>query len=409
MSIRGHNHDQDLQSLKLKQFKEKLVFQSTQQVKPLTVIYDEEARNFPEASAMYAQRSAESLMRRARKSSLPLIPDTLRQLGDLFEQGNLNRYQVNDEIIYKGCVEDTHGNYSIIFASQIMTNNALSICKRELHADCTFRITPSKPKSYQLLVLHGISIPLVYVLMESKNKSSYQSVISFIKSDILPNFRPRKIMTDYESSLRSALVEQFPTAKPIGCWFHHNQAVWKKMKTLGYLNLVHNNENARNILRQLLVLPLLPAQKIVQGFRIIKRLARRYLIEMNTLFDYYERFWIHRVGVEIISVYGQARRTNNHIESFHNKLRYSFGVAHPNIWVFLNKLCDLIKNYNIVINQLQNGLTPTRNTRSRYIANSDRIQYATRQLNLGLINTKEFLSSVLTQWLLMKKTKDILP
>lgn len=51
---------------------------------------------------MYAQRSAESLMRRARKSSLPLIPDTLRQLGDLFEQGNLNRYQVNDEIIYKG-------------------------------------------------------------------------------------------------------------------------------------------------------------------------------------------------------------------------------------------------------------------------------------------------------------------
>eukprot|EP00102_Acyrthosiphon_pisum_P025068 XP_016662278.1 PREDICTED: RING finger protein B-like [Acyrthosiphon pisum] len=199
-------------------------------------------------------------------------------------------------------------------------------------------------------------------------------------------------MTDYESSLRTTLVEQFPTAKPIGCWFHHNQAVWKKMKTLGYLNLVHNNENARNILKQLLVLPLLPEQKIVQGFRIIKRHARRCLIDMNSLFDYYERFWIHRVGVEIISVYGQARRTNNHIESFHNKLRYSFGVAHPNIWVFLNKLCDLIKNYNIVINQLQNGLTPTRNTRSRYIANSHRIQYATRQLNLGLINTKEFLN-----------------
>jgi len=86
---------------------------------------------------------------------------------------------------------------------------------------------------------------------------------------------------------------------------------------------------------------------------------------MNSLFDYYERyaikcyyskvklvklkiynviyeniffrFWINRVGVEIISVYNQARRTNNHIEFFHNKLRYSFGVAHPNIWVFLSK------------------------------------------------------------------------
>jgi len=61
--------------------------------------------SFPEVSAMYVQRSAESLMRRARKSSLPLIPDTLRQLGDLFEQGDLNRYQVNDEIIYKGIFE----------------------------------------------------------------------------------------------------------------------------------------------------------------------------------------------------------------------------------------------------------------------------------------------------------------
>lgn len=46
MSIHGHNHEKDLQSLKLKQFKEKLVFQSTQQVKPLTVIYDEEAQKY---------------------------------------------------------------------------------------------------------------------------------------------------------------------------------------------------------------------------------------------------------------------------------------------------------------------------------------------------------------------------
>jgi len=42
------------------------------------------------------------------------------------------------------------------------------------------------------------------------------------------------------------------------------------MKTLGYLNLVHNNENARNILRQLLVLPLLPEQKIVRDLESSK-------------------------------------------------------------------------------------------------------------------------------------------
>jgi len=69
---------------------------------------------------------------------------------------------------------------------------------------------------------------------------------------------------------------------------------------------------------------------------------------MPTMYVLYEniffRFWIHRVGVEIISVCDQARRTNNHIESFHNKLRYSFGVAHPNIWVFLSKCCTTLVN-----------------------------------------------------------------
>lgn len=33
-------------------------------------------------------------------------------------------------------------------------------------------------------------------------------------------------MTDYERSLRTALVDQFPTAKPIGCWFHHNRVLY---------------------------------------------------------------------------------------------------------------------------------------------------------------------------------------
>jgi len=62
------------------------------------------------------------------------------------------------------------------------------------------------------------------------------------------------------------------------------------------------------------------------------------------------------------------------------------------MFLFTDKLCDLIRNYNIVTIQLQNGLTPTRNTRIRYIVNSERIQHATRQLKLGLISTKEFLN-----------------
>lgn len=51
----------------------------------------------------------------------------------------------------------------------------------------------------------------------------------------------------------------------------------------------------------------------------------------------FSSYWIRRVGVNILSVYGVSRRTNNNLESFHNFLRHKFSVSHPNLWVFLGK------------------------------------------------------------------------
>ncbi|XP_029346571.1 uncharacterized protein LOC100574156 [Acyrthosiphon pisum] len=338
---RTHNHDVDLNVVRMAQFKKRLEMRSATDLIPLTQIYDEEARNFPESASNYTKHSAESFMRRARTLSLPMIPETISDLANLFIAGNLNRYSVDGEVVYKGCVQDTNGKFSIVFASQSLITNALTMCKRELHADATFRIVPSKPKFYQLLTLHGIienhSIPLVYALMESKKKCSYQAVLSYIKTQLLPNFNPRKILTDFETGLSKTLQDYFPSARRVGCWFHHNQAVWKKMKSLGYLNLVNENQHALNTLRRIMVLPLLPGDKINQGLRSVKRYARRNDINMNLLFDYYERFWIAKVECDVLSVHNQPRRTNNHLESFHNKLRYSFGVAHPNLWIFLSQ------------------------------------------------------------------------
>jgi len=61
------------------------------------------------------------------------------------------------------------------------------------------------------------------------------------------------------------------------------------MESLGYLNLVNENEHALNTLRRIMVLPLLPGDKINQGLRIVRRYARRNEVNMNLLFEYYER------------------------------------------------------------------------------------------------------------------------
>jgi len=54
-----------------------------------------------------------------------------------------------------GCVRD-HSNYAIILTNQNFVDRVVNYGANELHADGTFKIVPSKPKSRQMLVLHCI-------------------------------------------------------------------------------------------------------------------------------------------------------------------------------------------------------------------------------------------------------------
>lgn len=62
------------------------------------------------------------------------------------------------------------------------------------------------------------------------------------------------------------------------------------MKKLGYINVINNNEFALKSLKMLMVLPLLPANKINDGFTEVKRYATAHTINMRRLFNYYERY-----------------------------------------------------------------------------------------------------------------------
>jgi len=62
------------------------------------------------------------------------------------------------------------------------------------------------------------------------------------------------------------------------------------MRKLGYLNLINTNGFALKTIKMIMVLPLLPAEKIEEGFVVIKRYAARHSINMRRLFNYYERY-----------------------------------------------------------------------------------------------------------------------
>lgn len=66
------------------------------------------------------------------------------------------------------------------------------------------------------------------------------------------------------------------------------------MKKLGYLHLVNTNEFALKPLKMLMVLPLLPARSIEEGFIVIKQYAVIHNINLRRLFNYYERYYTYQ-------------------------------------------------------------------------------------------------------------------
>ena len=54
-------------------------------------------------------------------------------------------------------------------------------------------------------------------------KKKYNSILNFVKQNILQQFRPTIAITDYETALREMIVRNFPSATIHGCWFHVNQ------------------------------------------------------------------------------------------------------------------------------------------------------------------------------------------
>ncbi|XP_050531030.1 uncharacterized protein LOC126899841 [Daktulosphaira vitifoliae] len=381
----------------IKSFKNILKSRSKSENLPLRTIYDEEMLRHTTAASLYTWPTAESMMRLARRSSFPTLPQNLNELSIKFENNDLPRYTCCNSSIFKGCVTDNDGKSSIIFGCNNLIEHVLANGITEMHVDATFKVVPNNT-GQQLLTLHcmidNYSIPVAYSLMEAKTRNAYLCVFNFMKQNMFPSLQPEVIMTDFETALRDSLTNSFggSQTRVVGCWFHYNQAIWKKMKALGFLHLVNANNHALKTLKMLMCLPLLQHNEIVLGFQLVKAYAVCHNTPMAELFNYYNRYWINQVGTNILSVHNLPRRTNNNLESFHNSMKYKFSVNHPNLWVFLGHITELNTKYHIVLNQLANALQPTRNLKSVYLMNSKCIKRATEQKSAGLLSIWQFLN-----------------
>ncbi|XP_063901315.1 uncharacterized protein LOC135120914 [Zophobas morio] len=341
------------------------------------------------------------MMRSARKRSVPDVPMSLEGLRNiLLFQSFGEKFQCHDgQRICKAIINNGNGTSVVLYCSSVI-NDMLShenteIARHaEIHADGTFKVVPSVPQARQLFVIHVMfqnhSVPVCFALMEKRSKLAYKEVITHFKENVAPTLVPATIITDYEQPLQSAFEEVYGMSAT-GCFFHYSQAEWKYMRKHNYLVVINTNQDARCVLKMLMVLPLLPAAEIEEGLTDIKYFARARQINLSRLIQYVKRFWMRRIGVDRISVSGLPRRTNNNIECFHNRLKDKFKKAHPNIWKFLEYVCTVIKSTHILIRQINQGQKITRSKKCKFIAADAAIKDAQRQFSNREISRIQFL------------------
>lgn len=156
--------------------------------------------------------------------------------------------------------------------------------------------------------------------MTRKTEVAYSHLFSNIESRW--KISAKKVTTDYERATKNALAKLYPGIKIISCWFHFCQALAKNAKKIkGFKKYLKQNDAALRVYRKLMCLPLMRADNILAAFKMIKEEALKLNKILFTPFlSYIEDQWMQREGPRSISVYLEAERTNNPMESYNSTL-----------------------------------------------------------------------------------------
>lgn len=237
--------------------------------------------------------------------------------------------------------------------------------------------------------------------MTRRTAECYEAVFRYIENNIF-QLEPSVFMTDFEGGLRNAINSFYPRARLRGCWFHYCSALNKKATALGLKKFFKNNSSARLIKHELMCLPLLPADSITTGFKIVERHAQREKVyeRLDVFFQYFEKYWIKTQNmINCLSLNEAGNRTTSSMESLNAKAKHTFD-KHPHIFKFMESLQRLEFEKSTMMLQLTKTLVSERQLQPKhvkYIERDAKIQHLLQLLRQGSITIGELLPAVFVE------------
>jgi hypothetical protein len=384
-------HDEPLSEIADLLLKERCKRRAKSETKSLREIFDEEKRSST-STAVFAD--VERCLHYARSSQLPPLPQSAAGVAAAVRRTRFEN--MDGKPYYRGQV--TSGDaYALLFCSQDqldLLSHSNTFCM-----DGTFKVVPRL--FYQLLVvsivLGGYTFPVLFTLMTRKTEDLYLQMFLLFRT-IAPNFHPHNMMADFEDAHSAALRHAFPDEEVIitGCWFHFCQSVLRAAKRFGFALEYQNVPTVRSAIHLLFALPLLPPEHITSGMALILDNVKDHTEALRVtqrMCDYVRVHYVDKasVGTARMSVYGKPERTNNGSESFNSKLIRLFKTAHPNIYVFLEKLQNVTTSETSTARAFLNGRKIRRSKCREYAANDAAIKRCVQRLQTGQYDVLQFL------------------
>uniref|UniRef100_A0A914V3P4 MULE transposase domain-containing protein n=1 Tax=Plectus sambesii TaxID=2011161 RepID=A0A914V3P4_9BILA len=243
-------------------------------------------------------------------------------------------------------------NRILIFGT---TSSVASLSRsRKIHADGTFKVTPTPFK--QLYVLHFEDneklYPGAFILLSGKTKSLYDHMLQVMQS--LCDFQTTKVVTDFEFQSMQAFGD-IMGVEVEGCFFHFAQAVMRAAKRFNTFTKIARSPLKKQHYVMLRALAFLPPGDIPAAFDAVVEMMRRYghHADFAQLLKYMETTWVvpmcnptrPALGKFPPAIWSMHTRTllgedltNNKVEGWHLKINNFMDNCHLTFYVFLDEL-----------------------------------------------------------------------
>ncbi len=137
--------------------------------------------------------------------------------------------------------------------------------------DGTFKSSPSL--FYQIYTIHIVrewkQYPVVFFLLPDKTEATYSAAFRALQQNC-QNLNPRYIFTDMESAVIVAIRMQFYNSIHKFCNFHFNQALFRKVQSLGIVAEYNDvNSGVKQFVRSCSALAFLPLHDMDRAWQLL--------------------------------------------------------------------------------------------------------------------------------------------